>query len=282
MIYPALLKLWGHVFGRPSCRRLNNLLVNLGARGLGVGDANQRSNGEERNLTRWLAAIHAGEDVGAVVDVGANEGDFAATVVGFRPDLCVHAFEPHPQTFARLRARVEARGVRCHNLALGSADGVMKLWDYTDRPDGTSHATFHPDLVRRVESASLQSCVVRVATLAQVAPAEGIGRILLLKLDTEGHELECLRGARGLLAADRIDVVQFEFNFMHLDSRVTMQDFAETLAGFDLYRILPHGIMALDLGDPMSSNLYRVQNIIACRRGSPTAQLYVESNRAAR
>jgi hypothetical protein len=75
----------------------------------------------------------------------------------------------------------------------------------------------------------------------------GVGRIDLLKIDVEGHELEVLRGAESLFAGRGVRMVTFEFGGCDIDSRTFFQDFwyffRERGMG-RLFRITPSGYLA--------------------------------------
>jgi hypothetical protein len=58
----------------------------------------------------------------------------------------------------------------------------------------------------------------------------------LVKIDTEGHDLAVLRGARTLLAGQNIAVVQFEYNHRWVYARAFLRDAIGLLAGFG-YRV---------------------------------------------
>lgn len=259
-VHLALTTAWGQVFGRPACRRINNIVFEMVIRGMGVGDCNPRRNGERAILSQWLPTRGS---VPVVWDVGANEGEYTAVVSSVCPAARIFAFEPNPPTYSRLAARWAGSGVRCFQTALGRAEGELGLWDYEGAPTGSSHATFHPAVVARVSGERLQKRVVPVQTIDGIAVREQVSRIDLLKMDVEGHELACLEGAARMIAERRVAAVQFEFNSMHLEARANMYDFAERLPGYILYRILPHGLLKIDLKNPTTSNLYGMQNIFA-------------------
>ena len=261
-LYEASVSLWGRAFGWPSMRRFHNLMFNLAVRGLGVGSANAQDDGEYRALSMWLGRLGLKP---IVWDVGANEGDYVAMVKALAPQAQIVAFEPNPPTYTRLSSRWAGSGVRCYQCAVGRTAGELKLWDYTDIPDGSCHATIHPAAVVRVTGRKMEARRVPVRALDDVAAELKTTQIDLLKLDVEGHELACLEGACGLLAERRIAAIQFEFNSMHLDARVSMWDFADALPGFELFRIIPHGLIRLDMRHTMLSNIYGVQNIFAIR-----------------
>jgi hypothetical protein len=87
-----------------------------------------------------------------------------------------------------------------------------------------------------------------------------LSRIDLLKIDTEGHELEVLHGARKLLAAGLIRVLHIEFNEMNVFSRVFLRDFRELLSRHTAYRMLPGIISVSD--SPLASELFAFQNVV--------------------
>jgi FkbM family methyltransferase len=264
--YDALIQTWARCFARPACRRLNNLLINLGSSGLGLGNADARKNGEMRILGVELAQRLELKSMPTIWDIGANEGEYVAMILECWPTACVHAFEPHPATYSRLEERYHGTSVACHPFALGAATQTLDLWDYADDTQGSSHATFYPDMVRMSDNRDLKFRSVKVRSIDDVAREEGVESIDLIKIDVEGHELACLEGAAEMLRRSAIGLVQFEFNVAHLEARVHMGDFADRLPGYDLFRILPDGLIPLNLRNPMLSNLYRMQNILAVPR----------------
>lgn len=137
------------------------------------------------------------------VDVGANIGSYtvlAGKVVGAE----VVAFEPLPATFEALRVNVAINGiegrVRTHNLALGAADGRLRLT--TDRdvmnhlvPDGADYAGEVTQVpVRRLDDA-----------LEGFAPH-------LIKVDVEGFETHVLDGGPETFADPGVQAVLLELN----------------------------------------------------------------------
>lgn len=258
--YNRMLGLWAGLTGRPWARRLNNLLFNLAVRGLGVGNMGHLS-GEEAWLRRLSKDARLQASGVVLVDIGANEGSYSAALRRLFPRARIIAFEPHPATVGRLRARL-GQTVEIHALAVGAQPGRSPLWDYA-REGGSSHASLVPGVIERIHGAPAAAVEVTVTSLDSFFHNEQLGRIDLLKIDVEGSEIECLRGAQGLIGAGRIDRVQFEFNTMHLASRVFFRDFMECLPGFSFFRLLPYGWVEIDRNDPLRQHLYDIQNIVA-------------------
>jgi len=152
-----------------------------------------------------VAAIRAelpGFDPETVFDVGANIGATAIFFTRAFPRATVFAFEPVAETFQVLIERTRAHSsVRAFNLALGRKRGRARM------------------LIKRMSVAnrvaewrdSLKPSVPVTMTNGDAFCAEhGIARIGFLKIDTEGHDLEVLRGFRSLLQAHRIDLLETE------------------------------------------------------------------------
>ena len=200
-----------------------------------------------------------------IFDVGANEGQYAKLVKEIGPDAVVHSFEPHPVSFAKLERAATETGLFAHRLALGDVAGGVEIFDYADEA-GSQHASLYRDVIEKIHQRSAAQTKVPCDTLDAVAERLGLTRIGLLKIDTEGHELAVLRGAKDLLARGAIDVIQFEFNEMNVISRAFFKDFFDILWQYQLYRLLMDGVIRLPVYDPVFMEIFAYQNIVCVRR----------------
>ena len=133
------------------------------------------------------------------VDCGANVGLFSAVIVPLQrvhARLRVHAFEPNPETFARLKETLAGTDAVLENVALSDHSGTLDLAAAaTSGAFGVPHSHFQiVDETVSVPCKRLDACDIA-------------GDRLFLKVDVEGHELEVLEGARGLFAAGRVAAV---------------------------------------------------------------------------
>lgn len=198
-----------------------------------------------------------------VFDVGANEGAYTLAVAEANPRATVYAFEPHPTTYGRLLSRIsDLQGVVAVNSACGSAKGSLLLFDYAGS-EGTSHASVYEQVMEMHGAAQTGRHTVSIISLDCFAEQNGVGRIDLLKIDTEGHELEVLKGAAGLLRAKRIGAIQFEFNEMNIVSRVFFKDFRDLLPNYRFHRMVRDGLIPLDPYSPIRCEFFVFQNIVA-------------------
>lgn len=90
----------------------------------------------------------------------------------------------------------------------------------------------------------------------------------MLKIDTEGHELNVLKGARLTIAKGMVDVIQIEFNEMNVISRTFFKDIIDILPGYDFYRLLPDGLLPLGAYKILDFEIFAFQNIVALKHGN--------------
>lgn len=214
---------------------------------------------EEKFLRRALA-LFSGTFV--VFDVGAHVGDYSRAARRMAPRARVVAFEPNPLLLGQLRARIP--DVEVFPFALSDQSGAAQLHDFADEP-GSSCGSLHAEKIP-FHGGVAQTYPVQTRTLDDFCAEQGIGHVHLLKIDTEGHDLRVLRGARRLLEAKAIDVIQFEIIAVNAVLRVFLRDFAAQLPGYRLYRLALSGrLLPLGEYDPLEWEIFAEQNIIAVR-----------------
>jgi FkbM family methyltransferase len=141
-----------------------------------------------------------------VFDVGANVGQSTRKYLSWFPACRVFCFEPVRETYSRLQANLEASDrVHCLRVALGSSagKGTMCLQGSSDRFFLASEPGQPPAPDAVTEE-------VDIITIDEFCEATQIQQISYLKIDTEGADLEVLRGAEEMLAAQRIHIVEVE------------------------------------------------------------------------
>lgn len=180
-------------------------------------------------------------------DVGANIGLYTllfSLLVG--PEGEVHAFEPEPDNFARLRLHLRLNGaanVHATRAAVFSDVGPVALNVFT-----TGLNAWHslgrprlPDPFRRGAIAEPAGAIdVEATSLDSYCSEHGINRIDFLKIDVEGAELDVLRGGRGLLADGRVGLILFEVSLPQVEGmgHEPGEIFAELAAlGYRSYRL---------------------------------------------
>ncbi len=152
-------------------------------------------------------------DVQTIFDVGANVGQSAIRYAHRFPAADIYCFEPVGGTFLQLQHNVKGnRRIHCSRLALGAHSG-----------SGQMAVSAKSDTSFLMPAASQGSAVsnmeeVEVATLDEVCNARKVGQVSYLKIDTEGGDLDVLKGGERLLRSQQIDFVEVEAS-MHTGNR---------------------------------------------------------------
>jgi FkbM family methyltransferase len=223
-------------FGPHLRQRLFQRLHAIALKGLGVGEGDVRASGE-LELLRWLANT---ESIQVVVDVGANVGEYSDFASRLLPEARVFSIEPAMTTFRDLEKRLGSRpNVRCARLAISSVRGNATL-HHVRGLSGLSSLTQRDLLEHGIEQSHVET--VPTLTLDEFADQQEIRDIDVLKIDVEGHEMEVLTGAQGLIGRRAVANIQFEFGGANIDSRTYLRDFVRLLTPhYDLFRVPPSG-----------------------------------------
>jgi FkbM family methyltransferase len=137
-----------------------------------------------------------------IFDVGANIGNTAIGLARSFPDATVYAFEPVAATFSKMSRNVLPHPrIRPFNLALGARSKRARM---------------------RIKSVSVSNRIASWRDFGKPGEAvtmtsgddfcakHRIERIGLLKIDTEGHDLQVLVGFKKALGAAQIDLIEAE------------------------------------------------------------------------
>jgi FkbM family methyltransferase len=266
-----IFRLYNFLFSRKIFISFNTFLLNLGLRGLGVQNYhNFKESGEQQFLTGLLAKL----DDPVILDIGANEGAYSKLLLSINPQAKILAFEPNPETYARLRQNLAHTSAETYVYGFSDKQESVELWDYSAGVS-TSHATLYREVIEDIQNEESKHTTIELLKLDDFIEKNLhhdylTGGIDLLKIDTEGHELAVLKGAKELLKSQKVRTIQFEFGLHNLYSRSSFKDFLELLEDYSLYRILRHGLMPLNEYNPKTCEIYLFQNIIAIHNDIPT------------
>jgi FkbM family methyltransferase len=217
----------------------------------------------EAQAVAELAKQHiAGEIV--VFDIGANVGDWSASIQNCLPDSRVVAFEPSKEAYKKLTDRFKNSSlISCINLAVGK-DNIETFLYADSSASGLGSLT-----KRRVKHFGItfeHKESIEVTTLDNWIEKQSF-KVLpnVIKMDVEGHELDVLIGASAALKS--VQVIQFEFGGGNIDTRTYFQDFWYFFesSGFEINRMTPRGLKVIS---QYSENLetFKPTNYVAVRK----------------
>jgi len=247
------------LFARTVFYKFHKLLYQLSLRGIGIlNHESEKISGEGYFIENHVSKIRKG----VVLDVGANVGKYSKFIKRMNQDIDIFAFEPHPATYQRLVKNVDGMDIKTYNVGVGASDGSLYLYDYADK-DGSSHASLYKDVIEQIHKGQAIAHKVRIISLDTFMIENNIDRVGLLKIDTEGHELEVLKGFERCIRDNKVDLIHFEFNEMNIASRVCFKDFWEFLPNYDFSRMLQDGLVPIRDYSPVYCEIYAYQNIVA-------------------
>jgi FkbM family methyltransferase len=138
-----------------------------------------------------------------IFDVGANVGNSTRWFRQNFPEAKIYAFEPITPTFNALAGNVGQHPLTiCERLAFGAESGTVTM---TAKPLGTMNKILtEPPSKRRAHED------VQRVTGARYCAQHGIDSIDILKIDTEGHDLNVLVGFRSMIVQGKVKYIQVE------------------------------------------------------------------------
>jgi FkbM family methyltransferase len=166
-----------------------------------------------------------------IIDIGANRGQTIEFFHKLNPKSYLYSFEPNPKLFETLEKKYKSNK-SISLIQKGVSNKIETKIFYENVFDETS--TFEvlnmdsqylkkKSLILGVKPEDIvkDSYPVEVTTLSHFIETKGLQKVDILKIDTEGHEFECLEGLFQSTNSPRVKVIQFEMHFddMYLKNR---------------------------------------------------------------
>jgi len=170
-------------------------------------------------------------------DVGANEGQSIQYFSKIFLEPLIYSFEPSTKVFNRLMAQYsECNKVELFNVALGEEKGEKVFINYKASVlssflalDASKENRFRGYEVDDKE-------VVKIDTIDSVVETKGVERIDLLKIDTQGYDLNVLKGAEVSLRTGVVKSIFIEVNFISMyKNQSNPLEIIEYLMGHNYY-----------------------------------------------
>ena len=243
---------------RRICEKIIHQLFRIGGinplsnshRELGLMNSNSKTNGENN----VLKVLNKYIDSPIIFDVGANTGEYSKFIKTIIPNSIVYSFEPNIAAFNDLN---KINGISAINQALGDEEGERILYIPTN-DEKTEHSSFIEKALFRKKTIAEQK--VKIGTLYGFCKKNGVEKIDFLKIDTEGFEMEVLKGAKSLI--NNISIIQFEMNYHFVFRRVFLKDFYDFLPNYTFFRINSRGLYEFLEYNPINE-IFQMHNILA-------------------
>lgn len=216
-----------------------NRVVNLVLNRVGVEVRRLRTYPAEYDSLVWFLEYRK---IPCVLDVGANEGQFASNLFAAGYTGTIISFEPMPREHRRLsvRAANHPRWRVAPPMALGESNGTSEFHVAGNSISSSLLPMESLHLEAAPHSAEVGTIQVTVARLDEVLASILPSGVFLLKIDTQGTEREVIAGSAGVM--DRMIGICTELSFAPLyKGQALFSEMFETInaLGFKLADLSP-------------------------------------------
>lgn len=139
-------------------------------------------------------------------DIGANIGLHAITLKKNMPDITCLAFEPFPVNFQALVKNIKANQVevKCYNFALHNKLCLNKLYTSPQNAGQTGFTKINNSFDTEIEVPAFTGDFI-IKEFSLEIPN-------VIKIDTEGNELNIFKGMKNMLSCQQLRTIVFECN----------------------------------------------------------------------
>lgn len=172
-----------------------------------------RNSGFQRRLTPDFVDVMNELDINLVLDVGANDGGYGREIRDRGYQGLIISFEPNPNAFKRLIKNIKNdKKWIAFQYALGDSSGKLNL--HVTENDVMSSFKEVTKFGDTKDTATKEEINTAVNTLDSFLDNENYwDKNIYLKIDTQGYEMEVLRGSENSL--NKIRAVQAEISLIH-------------------------------------------------------------------
>jgi FkbM family methyltransferase len=188
--------------------------------GLGLGIYRLKSNAENERQTpiranfnlKWLNTLH----IKSVIDIGANEGQFALEIRKAYPGMEIYSFEPLAACFKLLVNKFEG-DKHFHSFHCGIGEKTeRKIINRNEYNAASSLLKGSKELKMNFPTASKEfSEVINLSTFDDVMNVSNINRPYLVKIDVQGYEKHVIKGSYELIKNAACLVVEVSFQQLY-------------------------------------------------------------------
>lgn len=155
-----------------------------------------------------------------IIDVGANVGQSAIEIRRNFPKAKIFCIEPIEDTFMLLKKNTRKLDLHYFKQALGSKTEDLEVKVNFDNLESDRNSLLNENNHHEIQNQKTE--VVQVVTLEEFCESNEIEFIDYLKIDTEGYDLEVLKGSSELLKKRSIAFIEAEVgmnpkNNLHVD-----------------------------------------------------------------
>ena len=166
-----------------------------------------------REENRWI--IHL--KLNTIIDIGANEGQFAHKMRKLLPVVQIISFEPIPEVYNILVNSFHNDSLfSSFNIGLGESVKTTKMWLNEYSP--SSSLLKMKEHLNQFSFAKQQIAIdVKIDTLDRVLNLSMIRKPYLVKIDVQGYEENVLKGGRKVISSAEVVIIEVSYRQLYED-----------------------------------------------------------------
>jgi len=174
-----------------------------------------------------------------IFDVGANDGQSIKRFSSIFPNSTIHSFEPIKECYEKILNIYNKKNIIINNFALGDKD-CERVFYINKNSYTSSFLKINEKYSDLVNSDKINKSVKKkIKTLDEYVNLYKIKKIDILKIDTQGYELNILKGAKKTLK-NKIKFVELELTLAdYYTKKINLYEIDKILTknSFILYNI---------------------------------------------
>jgi len=203
------------------------------------------------------------------LDIGAHNGEYSKKLLNINV-LKVIAFEPMKVSFGKLRKlkKLYPNNFECFNFALSNQNGFKKIY-FTNKNSQLASLIKNLKEINFLKKKKIYNQKVKTIPLDFFVKQNKklfTKKIDFVKIDTEGNDLNVIRGGFKFFRKHNPKFIQIEMNYHNLFSGDNLYQFKKVLNKYNIYRLLPYnnGLLKIDPTRP-ENNIFHLSNYIFIR-----------------
>ena len=158
-----------------------------------------------------------------LVDCGAYQGEFTQEAMKYSNSFSAICIEPSPSTFAILKKRFENESyIDTYNIAASNKVGSLTFYiNNSEKTNSVLESTTENTRDLDDFQHNIRTIIVESDTLDSIflkSSISNVDDISMLKIDTQGYEMNVLRGASNVLKKTRYILIEVHFVRTYKDS----------------------------------------------------------------
>jgi len=234
-IKKIVLQIFATTFFQPFFEKLHYIAL----KGMNYGSANSPLDSGEKAVVQNFKKQLPQNPV--IFDVGANNGQYLEMLLNILAEKkpIIHSFEPDAKAFQKLTEKFgHLDHVFLNNFALGDQENNSVL--YVSKEGGVDSSLI------KSNNHDFLEYNIQVKTLDAYCVEHNISKIDFLKIDTEGYEMNVLKGAVNMIAKKAIHKIQLEHgSIQSIMAGSSLYTYKKILPNFKLFHVKQDGMYPL-------------------------------------